>query len=90
MKRKEVKHMTDNQGQGWHGDPQGHAKAGAQSSGNSDAAKNLSHEDRVKGGKASSSQQDMSKLGEMGGEAAQKSGNAHQLTDEERSKGGSK
>ena len=83
--------MTDNnQGQGWHGDPQGHAQAGAQSSGNKNAAANLTDADRSKGGKASSSQQDMSKLGHQGGVAAQQSGNAHELTDEERSKGGSK
>lgn len=73
--------MTDNQGKGWHGDPEGHAQAG---SGNQNASQNLTHEDRVKGGKASSSQQNMSKLGHQ----AQESGNAHELTDEERSKGG--
>ena len=42
-----------NQGQGWHGDPKGHAKAGAQSSGNKNAAQNLSQEDRSKGGSMS-------------------------------------
>jgi hypothetical protein len=47
-------------------------------------------EARSKGGQMSSSQQDMSKIGQKGGQAAQKSGNAHQLTDEERSEGGSK
>lgn len=57
--------------------------------GNQNASQNLTNDDRSKGGKASSSQQDMSKLGQMGGKAAQESGNAHQLTDEERSKGGS-
>lgn len=41
-----------------------------------------------KGGRASSSQQDMSTLGQKGGQAAQQSGNAHKLTSEERSKGG--
>ncbi len=40
------------------------------------------------GGQASSSKQDMSKLGRKGGRAAQRSGNAHELTDEERSRGG--
>lgn len=40
------------------------------------------------GGNASSAQQDMSKLGQKGGKAAQQSGNAHELTDEERSRGG--
>jgi general stress protein YciG len=42
-----------------------------------------------KGGQASSSQQDMSKLGQKGGKAAQESGNAHELTSEEQSAGGS-
>jgi hypothetical protein len=79
-----------NDDRGWHGDSEGHAQAGSQSSGNQKAAQNLSNEDRSKGGKASSSQQDMSKLGQEGGKAAQKSGNAHQLTDEERRQGGSK
>jgi general stress protein YciG len=41
-----------------------------------------------KGGQASSSQQDMSRLGQKGGKAAQQSGNAHKLTSDERSKGG--
>ena len=40
------------------------------------------------GGDASAAQQDMSKLGQKGGKAAQQSGNAHQLTEEERSNGG--
>ena len=57
--------------------------------GNPSASQNLSDEDRSKGGKASSSQQDMSKLGQMGGNSAQQSGNAHQLTDKEKSEGGS-
>lgn len=38
---------------GWHGDPQGHAQAGSQSSGNQNAAQNLSDEDRAKGGSMS-------------------------------------
>jgi hypothetical protein len=65
---------TSKPGAGWHGDSQGHSKAGqkggtaAQQSGN---AHQLTSDDRSKGG-----------------EAAQQSGNAHQLTDEERSKGG--
>lgn len=42
-----------------------------------------------KGGQASSSKQDMSKIGRKGGQAAQDSGNAHELTQEERSRGGS-
>lgn len=41
-------------GRGWHGDPEGHARAGAQSSGNPNAAKNLTPEARSKGGRASS------------------------------------
>ena|SRR5256885_16680308 len=83
--------MTDDQsqGRGWHGDPAGHAKAGSQSSGNKNAAQNLSDDARSKGGQVSSSKQDMSALGSKGGQAAQQSGHAHQLTDEERSKGGS-
>lgn len=46
------------------------------------------HDIQSQGGQASSSQQDMSQLGHKGGKAAQQSGNAHQLTDEDRSKGG--
>ena len=57
--------------------------------GNPNAAQNVSNDDRSKGGKASSSNQDMSQLGQMGGNTAQQSGNAHDLTDEERSRGGS-
>ena len=45
-------------------------------------------EARRKGGQASSSKQDMSHLGQKGGQAAQRSGNAHKLTNKERSKGG--
>jgi uncharacterized protein len=41
-------------GRGWHGDPDGHARAGSKSSGNKQAAKNLSREARSKGGKMSS------------------------------------
>ena len=41
-----------------------------------------------KGGQSSSAKQDMRKLGQKGGKAAQRSGNAHRLTNEERSKGG--
>lgn len=40
-------------GRGWHGDSEGHAKAGAKSSGNKNAAQNLSDEDRSKGGSMS-------------------------------------
>ena len=47
------------------------------------------HNIQSKGGQVSSSQQDMSKLGEKGGKAAQESGHAHELTQEERSEGGS-
>lgn len=42
--------MADNQGQGWHGDSQGHAEAGSQSSGNKNAAENLDENARSKGG----------------------------------------
>lgn len=41
------------------------------------------------GGQASSSRQDMKKLGKKGGQAAQQSGTTHELTEEERSMGGS-
>lgn len=41
------------QGQGWHGDSEGHAQAGSQSSGNPNADENLSREDRQKGGSMS-------------------------------------
>lgn len=44
---------------------------------------------RSKGGHASSSKQNMSEIGRKGGQAAQQSGNAHELTQEERSRGGS-
>jgi general stress protein YciG len=43
----------DKKGRGWFGDPEGHAKAGSQSSGNKNAAENLDDEDRSKGGSAS-------------------------------------
>lgn len=46
------------------------------------------YEIQSKGGQVSSSKQNMSDLGRKGGQAAQKSGNAHKLTNEERSKGG--
>ncbi|HSW48139.1 MAG TPA: hypothetical protein VLG67_03575 [Candidatus Saccharimonadales bacterium] len=46
------------------------------------------HDIQSKGGQASSSQQDMSTLGQKGGQAAQQSGNAHKLNNEDRSKGG--
>ena len=46
------------------------------------------HDIQSKGGHVSSARQDMSQLGQKGGQAAQQSGNAHQLTTEERSKGG--
>ena len=46
------------------------------------------HDIQSQGGHVSSSQQDMSTLGQKGGQAAQHSGHAHQLTDEDRSKGG--
>ncbi len=43
---------------------------------------------RSRGGQISSQKQDMSKLGQKGGQAAQQSGNAHRLTDADRRKGG--
>lgn len=46
------------------------------------------HNIQSQGGQASSSKQDMSQLGHKGGQAAQSSGNAHQLTDKDRSQGG--
>ncbi|MGH7204285.1 MAG: general stress protein [Candidatus Levyibacteriota bacterium] len=63
--------MADDQGKGWHGDPQGHAQAGSQSSGHT------------------GDPEEHAKAGHKGGKAAQDSGNAHDLTDEERSEGGS-
>ena len=60
-----------------------------QRGGNPNASQNMTNDDRSKGGKASSSQQDMSKLGQMGGNIAQQSSNAHKLTKEEQSEGGS-
>lgn len=45
--------MADN-GRGWHGDSEGHAKAGSQSSGNRNASENLSTEAGSKSGKMSS------------------------------------
>ncbi len=46
------------------------------------------HNIQSQGGQASSAQQDMSELGERGGKTAQASGNAHEITDAERSRGG--
>ncbi|HSX09385.1 MAG TPA: hypothetical protein VLF93_04475 [Candidatus Saccharimonadales bacterium] len=77
--------MADNTQGGTHAQ---HVQAGSQSPGNQNAAQNLSDEDRSKGGKASSSQQDMTHLGQTGGNASQ-NGDGHQLTDEDRSEGGS-
>lgn len=45
---------------------------------------------RSRGGQISSKKQDMKKLGQKGGQAAQMSGNAHRLTAEERRRGGEK
>jgi uncharacterized protein len=89
-----IKMADDNKKQGWTGDPQGHAAAGAQSSGNPNAADNLTDEDRSKGGQMSSGNfkndpQRASEAGQKGGKAAQDSGNAHEFTEEERSEGGS-
>lgn len=54
---------------GWYGDSERHAQAGSKSSGNPNAAQNLTPEARSKGGRASSSMQDMSELGRKGGQA---------------------
>lgn len=78
--------MADDQGKGWHGDPEEHAKAGAKSSGHTGdheehveagkkggqaaqqgGAHELTEEEKSKGGKVSSSEQDMSELGRKGG-----------------------
>lgn len=64
-----------NDGRGWHGDPEGHAQAGSQSSGNHNAAENLTQEDRSKGGKAAHEQgtaheftsEEASEAGKIGG-----------------------
>ncbi len=64
-----------NDGRGWHGDPEGHAQAGSQSSGNQNAAENLTQEDRSKGGKAAHEQgtaheftsEEASEAGKIGG-----------------------
>lgn len=40
-------------GRGWHGDPEGHRRAGRMSTGNPDAYKNLTDEDRARGGRNS-------------------------------------
>jgi len=61
----------------------------SQSSGNPNTTQNLTEEDRSKGGKVSASHGDMPKGDQTGGQAAQQSGSAHQLTKEERSEGGS-
>lgn len=45
---------------------------------------------RSKGGQISSKKQDMKRLGQKGGQAAQMSGNAHRLTADERRRGGEK
>ena len=55
-------------GSGWHGDSQGHAQAGSQSSGNSNAAENLTDEDRSKGGAVQDSDSNESQdTGKRGG-----------------------
>lgn len=64
----------DNKGKGWHGDPKGHAEAGREGG------------EKVKEEKGPDF---YSQIGSKGGQAAQKSGNVHELTEEERSEGGS-
>lgn len=60
---------------GWHGDSQGHAKAGSQSSGNKNAAQNLDDQARSKGGSMSGgnfknrSQEEIEEIARKGGRA---------------------
>jgi general stress protein YciG len=60
---------------GWHGDPQGHAQAGSQSSGNKNAADNLDDQARSKGGSMSSgnfknqSKEDVEEAARKGGQS---------------------
>lgn len=70
--------MVDD-GRGWHGDPEGHARAGSQSSGNKNAAQNLSDDARSKGGSASSGNfknnpQRANEAGKKGGRASRGGG----------------
>jgi hypothetical protein len=65
----------DNQGRGWHGDSDEHAEVGRE------------------GGEARKKQmqqrgESYEELGSKGGRAAQRSGNAYKLTDEDRARGG--
>jgi hypothetical protein len=64
-------------------------KGGDSMTDNQNTSQNLNDEDQSKGGKASSSQQDMSSLDQMGGNAAQH-GDGHKLTEEEQSEGASR
>ncbi len=68
---------NNNEGRGWHGDPEGHAKAGSMQ-GQENNPGNFANDP----GKAK-------RAGQKGGESAQRSGHAHELTEEERSRGGS-
>jgi hypothetical protein len=65
-------------------------KGGDSMTDNQNTSQNLTDDDRSKGGKASSSQQDMNKLGQMGGNTTQQHGDGHQLTRGEQSEGGSR
>lgn len=56
---------------------------------NQNASQNLTNDERSKGGRTSSSQQDMSKLGQTGGDTDQQSDNSHDLTNKEKSERGS-
>lgn len=60
-------------GAGWHGDTEGHRQAGQKAA---QTAEERYGEDFHE------------EIGAMGGQAAQQSGRAHKLTDEERSRGG--
>jgi general stress protein YciG len=53
--------------------------------GSEDMDEQTKNDIQSKGGQASSSKQDMSKLGQKGGKAAHESGNAHEFTSEEAS-----
>ncbi len=83
--------MGDNQGKGWHGDSRGHAQAGSQSSGHTSDPEEHAMAGK-KGGQTTSSthgEEFYEQIGSKGGQKAQQSGNAHELTDKERSEGGS-
>ena len=70
---------NDSKGRGWHGDPQGHARAGSKSSGNRNAAANLDDKARSKGGRMSggnfkNNPQRASEAGRTGGSKSRSGG----------------